>query len=77
MIGICFNQTGIHSKPLPAYPAFCNAPGRYRLKYMAEYTAVSKPAVTVLGKLRIIWNAITKIKAAEPTIYQVQINFFA
>ena len=39
-----------------------------RLKYMAQKVTLSEPTVAVLGKRRMIRDAVTKVEAAEPAI---------
>ena len=44
---------------------------------MAQQIAFTKSTVAVLGKGRMIRNAVDQIEATEPPIRQVQMNFFA
>src|SRR6056297_3019731 len=44
---------------------------------MAQKFALAEPATPVLGKRRVIGDAVVQIKAAEPAICEVQMHLFA
>src|SRR6056297_1340178 len=44
---------------------------------MAQKFALAEPAMPVLGKRRVIGDAVVQIKAAEPAICEVQMHLFA
>ena len=48
-----------------------------RLKYMAQKVTLPEPTVAVLGKRRMIRDAVTQVEAAEPAIGQIQMNLLA
>ena len=76
-LDICTDQAGIDGKSLAAHKPFFHAARNSRLKYMAQKVTLAEPSVAVLGKGRMIRDAVTKVQAAEPAIGQVQMNLFA
>ncbi|OJI92166.1 hypothetical protein PFRI_36330 [Planktotalea frisia] len=76
-LDICTDQAGIDCKSLATHEPFRHAARNGRLKYVAQKVTLPEPTVAVLGKRRMIRDAVTKVQAAEPAIGQVQMNLFA
>jgi hypothetical protein len=62
---------------LATYQPFFHAVGDSHLKYVTQKITLPEPTMAVLGKGRMIRDAVTKVQAAEPAIGQVQMNLFA
>lgn len=71
------DQAGIDCKSLATHQPFFHTARNGRLKYAAQKATLPEPTVAVLGKRRMIRDAVTKVQAAEPAIGQVQMNLFA
>ncbi len=57
--------------------ALSNTTGTYRLKHMTQKATIAEPTVAVPGEGRMVGNGISRIKTAEPTAGQVEMNLFA
>ena len=44
---------------------------------MAQQVTLAKAAMAVFEEDRMVWNAVTELKAAKPAIRKVQVHFFA
>jgi len=76
LVGICLNQTGVRRKALTADQPIRDTPRDRRLKQFAQQIAVAETAMSVLGKCRVVWHAISQIETTKPAICQVQMHLF-
>ncbi len=76
-VRISLNQTGVCSKPLPAHQTICDAAGNGLLEQMPQQFAFPKAPMPVLGECRMVRHWVRQIEAAEPTVREVQMDFFA
>ncbi len=70
-------QAGVDCKALTANQAFLHATRNRRLEHMAQQIAFAEATMTVLGKARVIRDAVRQIEAAEPPIGEVQMHLLA
>jgi hypothetical protein len=68
LLNICTIQTGIHCKTLTAYKSFLHAARNCHLEHLAQKITLAEPAVPVLGKGGMIWNAVGQIEATKPSV---------
>ena len=77
LVGIGFDQAGVHCHALPAGETFFNTACDSRFKQMPQQLTFPKTPVSILGKGRMIWDAIIEVETAKPAIREVQMHLLA
>ena len=77
LVGIGLDQTGINGHALATDQSLLDAACDGRFEQVAQQFAVAETPVPVLGKGRVVRDAVAQIETAEPAICQVQMDLFA
>lgn len=77
LVCVRFDQAGIDGHALTADKAFLDAPCNGRLKQVAQQFTLAEPAMTVLGKGRMVGNTVVQIQTTKPALCQVQMHLLA
>ena len=67
-------QTGIDRKPFAANQPLLYTALHRHFENLAQQVAVTEPAMTVLGKCRVIGHIPFKVELAEPAIGKVEVT---
>src|SRR6516165_3657534 len=74
---VCFDNAGIHGKPLALDKTGIHARPDYSFENLAKNIALAEPAMTIDRKSRMIGNIVLEIEPAKPAIAKVQFDFLA
>lgn len=77
LVGIGFNQAGIHGEALAADQPLFHATLDSHLEHVAQQVTLAKPTMPVLGKRRVIRNRVGQVEPTKPATGQVQMHFLA
>jgi hypothetical protein len=68
------DHAGVDGEGFASHKPFLNAPRDHGLKQLTQEIALAEPAVTVLGKGRMVRHIAVQPQAAEPAVGQIEVD---